>query len=167
MPQTHPYRASLAPSVASSSRSSTIRAPRHSRYAKSHAGILSPSSSSSGSSSNDFPIYSRSGDVEIVLVSGRKEARYLLHKLYLAQCSGWFEDVLGFGDGATVLSGSSTSTTAVGQRVRFELDRAKDGGTPMLVIKVIRLMEIPYRYGANNISLPLQTPTTIVSIARL
>jgi hypothetical protein len=72
-------------------------------------------------------------------VSGKKESRYLLHKLYLAQSSGWFEDVLGFGDGATVLSGGSSSTTnSVGQRVRFELERSKPDGstTPMLVLKV-------------------------------
>jgi hypothetical protein len=138
MSQSHPYRASASHSVASSTRSSTVRGVRHSRYPKSHSGIKSPSSSSSGSSSNDFPIYARSGDVEIILVSGKKEARYLLHKLYLAQCSGWFEEVLGFGDGATVLSGGSSSTAnSVGQRVRFELERSKpDGSTPMLILKV-------------------------------
>jgi hypothetical protein len=138
MSHSHSNRAAASPSVAGSTRSSTVRGVRHSRYSKSHAGVISASSSSSGSSSNDFPIYTRSGDVEIILVSGKKEARYLLHKLYLAQSSGWFEDVLGFGDGATVLStGSASSANSVGQRVRFELEQSKrDSATPMLVLKV-------------------------------
>lgn len=136
-PPSRQHRSSVAPQSVVSSRSSTIRGVRHSRYSKSHAGILTPSSSSSASSSNDFPIYTRSGDVEIVLVSGRKEARYLLHKLYLAQSSGWFEEVLGLGDSGTVLSGGSSSSIAsVGQRVRFELDQSKADASPMLVLKV-------------------------------
>jgi hypothetical protein len=140
-PDEHRYRSSTSqrtPSVASSSRSSTLRGVRQSRYSKSHAGVFSPaaSSTSSATSSNEYPVYSRSGDVEIILRSGRKEARYLLHKLYLAQSSAWFEDVLGLGDGATVHSGGSTSShVSVGQRVRFELD-VKREGTPMLILKV-------------------------------
>ncbi|PYH93635.1 hypothetical protein BO71DRAFT_354870 [Aspergillus ellipticus CBS 707.79] len=40
---------------------------------------------------NDFPIFTHTGDVEIVIRAGGQEQRYLLHRLILAQCSGYFE----------------------------------------------------------------------------
>ncbi|KAL4878697.1 hypothetical protein BJY04DRAFT_195431 [Aspergillus karnatakaensis] len=40
---------------------------------------------------NDFPIFTHTGDVEIVIRAGPQENRYLLHRLILAQCSGFFE----------------------------------------------------------------------------
>jgi hypothetical protein len=42
---------------------------------------------------NEFPVFSLTGDVEIVLsnASGRREHRYLLHRLILSQCSGFFD----------------------------------------------------------------------------
>lgn len=42
---------------------------------------------------NEFPVFSHTGDVEIIIssASGRKENRYLLHRLILSQCSGFFE----------------------------------------------------------------------------
>lgn len=43
------------------------------------------------SSSNDFPIFTYTGDTEIVIRVGTQERRYLLHRLILAQCSGFFE----------------------------------------------------------------------------
>jgi hypothetical protein len=136
-----PYRPS-APSVANTLRSSTVRASRqHYRsYAKSHAGFLSSGSSSAGhhhhAPLNEFPTFERSGDVEIVLVSGRREARYVLHRLYLAQSSAWFEDVLGRGDadGLSTVS-SSISSSSAGRRMRFELDKAVGDEMPMLVLK--------------------------------
>lgn len=42
-------------------------------------------------SSNDFPIFTYTGDTEIVIRAGSQERRYLLHRLILAQCSGFFE----------------------------------------------------------------------------
>lgn len=41
--------------------------------------------------SNDFPIFTYTGDTEIVIRAGSQEKRYLLHRLILAQCSGFFE----------------------------------------------------------------------------
>ncbi|KAL1998402.1 hypothetical protein VTN02DRAFT_6235 [Thermoascus thermophilus] len=40
---------------------------------------------------NEFPVFSDSGDVEIVIRAGGQERRYLLHRLILAQCSGFFD----------------------------------------------------------------------------
>lgn len=40
---------------------------------------------------NEFPIFSVTGDVEIVIRAADQERRYLLHRLILAQCSGFFE----------------------------------------------------------------------------
>ena len=70
-----------APSV--SSRSSA-NARRH-RQHRSHAG------GSSHRPQNEFPVFAHTGDVEIVISSGRRERKYLLHRLILAQCSGFFE----------------------------------------------------------------------------
>ncbi|KXT05809.1 hypothetical protein AC578_1094 [Pseudocercospora eumusae] len=81
---TAPVHAPRAASV-TSARSHTRR--HSSRHARSHHG------GSSHLPQNEFPIFSHTGDVEIIIrnESGRKEHRYLLHKLILSQCSGFFE----------------------------------------------------------------------------
>ncbi|KAI7281967.1 hypothetical protein KC345_g3783 [Hortaea werneckii] len=73
-----------APSSITSGRSHT----RRHRHARSHHG-----GTSSSAAQNEFPIFSHSGDVEIILqtAGGKKENRYLLHRLILSQCSGFFE----------------------------------------------------------------------------
>ncbi|KAJ5174420.1 uncharacterized protein N7482_000297 [Penicillium canariense] len=58
---------------------------RHHRPGRSHHG------GSMQSYSNDFPIFTYTGDTEIVIRAGSQERRYLLHRLILAQCSGFFE----------------------------------------------------------------------------
>ena len=68
------------PSV--SSRTTTGR--RH-RYNRSHNG------GSTYQPHNEFPFFGATGDVEIVISTGAQENRYLLHRLILAQCSGFFE----------------------------------------------------------------------------
>ncbi|KAG8629677.1 hypothetical protein KVT40_003542 [Elsinoe batatas] len=70
-----------------SSRASSSR--RH-RQSRSHHGT-SPSTTQ-----NEFPFFAQTGDVEICLntANGRKEQRYLLHRLILAQNGGVFEDDL-------------------------------------------------------------------------
>ncbi|KAK8039081.1 hypothetical protein PG993_007492 [Apiospora rasikravindrae] len=40
---------------------------------------------------NEFPVFSHSGDVEIVIRTGGRENRYLLHRHTLTRCSGFFE----------------------------------------------------------------------------
>lgn len=40
---------------------------------------------------NEFPVFSHTGDVEITLRAGNVEKRYLLHRLILSQCSGFFQ----------------------------------------------------------------------------
>ncbi|KIX03266.1 uncharacterized protein Z518_06818 [Rhinocladiella mackenziei CBS 650.93] len=68
-----------APSVASRSRS------RHHHRGRSHYGgtVHTPQ--------NEFPFFSQSGDVEILLTCDGQEKRYLLHRFTLAQFSGFFE----------------------------------------------------------------------------
>ncbi|XDG02801.1 hypothetical protein ABKA04_002416 [Annulohypoxylon sp. FPYF3050] len=58
---------------------------RSKRYNRSHAG------GSSYVPQNEFPVFSHSGDVEIVIRAGGKENRYLLHRHTLTRCSGFFE----------------------------------------------------------------------------
>lgn len=99
---------------------------------------------------NEFPFFTFTGDVEILLACGRKERRYLLHRLILCQCSAVLEDCMD-GEGAHGGEGSSSSASrdamvrypdsAVGiperKRWRFELDWAgRQNGFPVLVPKV-------------------------------
>lgn len=58
---------------------------RRHRSGRSHYG------GSSHPSPNDFPIFTYTGDTEVVIRAGSQERRYLLHKLILSQCSGFFE----------------------------------------------------------------------------
>ncbi|KAH8677724.1 hypothetical protein BX600DRAFT_431055 [Xylariales sp. PMI_506] len=58
---------------------------RSKRYNRSHAG------GTSYIPQNEFPIFSASGDVEIVIKAGRRQNRYLLHRHTLTRCSGFFE----------------------------------------------------------------------------
>ncbi|KAI9755990.1 MAG: hypothetical protein M4579_004035 [Chaenotheca gracillima] len=68
------------PSV--SSRTSGSR--RHRSHRSNHG-------SSSHHLENNFPVFAHTGDVDINIVIEGREQRYLLHRLILAQCSGFFE----------------------------------------------------------------------------
>ncbi|KAK3180034.1 hypothetical protein K4F52_008612 [Lecanicillium sp. MT-2017a] len=58
---------------------------RSRRYNRSHAG------GDSYVPLNEFPVFTHSGDVEIVVRAGPLENRYLLHRHILTRCSGFFE----------------------------------------------------------------------------
>ncbi|KAF1349811.1 hypothetical protein BDV97DRAFT_270554, partial [Delphinella strobiligena] len=83
------------------SRASTSR--RH-RSSRSHHGT--PSSTSQ----NEFPIFEKTGDVEIFVTSinGRKEQRYLLHRLILTQSSGFFEVDIKYEGESAIQSGHAS-----------------------------------------------------------
>ncbi|KAI9852947.1 MAG: hypothetical protein M1838_003741 [Thelocarpon superellum] len=148
--QTEPPDRTLAirrpPSV--SSRTST----RRHRHNRSHHG------GSSYQAQNEFPIFSHTGDVEIVIGAGGKEQRYLLHRLILAQCSGFFEagtseqwsraqnaagqsqDLARIGEAeteeaATSQVGELGQTSPPKMRWRYVLEEGprEDGDAPMLV----------------------------------
>ncbi|KAJ5493200.1 hypothetical protein N7539_001946 [Penicillium diatomitis] len=70
------------PSIASRPSHSSRRNHRSGR--SHHGGSAQPSA-------NDFPIFTYTGDTEIVIRAGAQERRYLLHRLILTQCSGFFE----------------------------------------------------------------------------
>ncbi|KAK5108563.1 hypothetical protein LTR62_008220 [Meristemomyces frigidus] len=86
-PSAPPMTAPRAASV-TSGRSHT----RRHRHARTHHGG-SVSSQASYAPQNEFPVFSQTGDVEILVKSrdGRREQKYVLHKLILSQCSGFFE----------------------------------------------------------------------------
>lgn len=65
-----------------SSRSTNTR--RH-RTTRSHTGGVSYRPQ------NEFPNFAQTGDVEIIISADGQEKRYMLHRLILAQCSGFFE----------------------------------------------------------------------------
>ncbi|GAB7358695.1 hypothetical protein MBLNU230_g3924t1 [Neophaeotheca triangularis] len=78
-----------APATRAASVTSGRSHTRRHRHARSHNG----GSSSNHLPQNEFPVFFHTGDVEIVLAtpSGKREQRYLLHRLILSQCSGFFE----------------------------------------------------------------------------
>ncbi|KAF1989534.1 hypothetical protein K402DRAFT_349409 [Aulographum hederae CBS 113979] len=93
-------RSSRAPSVASSTTGTSRHHHRHHRSTRSHAG--GGGGSSPSQPQNEFPIFTHTGDVEIFVAPpppGRGERahahegeqRFLLHRLILSQCSGFFE----------------------------------------------------------------------------
>ncbi|KAI9374275.1 hypothetical protein BJX61DRAFT_498883 [Aspergillus egyptiacus] len=63
---------------------------RHSHSSRRHRSSRSHHGGQIHQPQNDFPIFTHTGDVEIVIRAGRQENRYLLHRLILAQCSGFF-----------------------------------------------------------------------------
>ncbi len=129
---------------------------RRHRHARSHHG-----GSSTHLPQNDFPMFSQSGDVEIVIATqdGRRENRYVLHRQTLCQLSGFFDASTrvewsngGGGGGlgrinedASVGAGSSSRASSQdgrgsfqqqsGRRWRYVLDwlNASDEDPPMLV----------------------------------
>jgi hypothetical protein len=118
------------------------RTSRHRRHGRSHAG------GSSFIPQNEFPVFSHTGDVEILVKAGSQTNRYLLHKIILAQCSGFFEastsqewsrapetgaELMRIGED----SGSESARPRdVKKRWRYELDRgAETDDIPMLVQK--------------------------------
>ena len=129
------------PSVTShSSRASTVR--RH-RPHRSHFG------GSSYQPQNEFPVFTHTGDVEIIISNGRREQRYLLHKLILTQCSGFFsastsEEWSSSGEGgsqpqtASALARIPAGAPQEKKRWRYELDwgQGEDDVPPMLIQKV-------------------------------
>lgn len=60
-------------------------APRRHRNSRSHTG------GASFRPQNEFPDFSQTGDVEIIISADGQEKRYMLHRLILAQCSGFFD----------------------------------------------------------------------------
>jgi hypothetical protein len=140
------------------SRSLSLRGPssvvsratslRHRRHGRSHAG------GTSYLPQNDFPVFTHTGDVEITVTAGGKENRYLLHKLILTQCSGFFEastsqewsravaegrngsQLARIGEGSGSESGTPVSSKDPKKRWRYELDTGPDSDDiPMLVQK--------------------------------
>ncbi|OJK05038.1 hypothetical protein ASPACDRAFT_38606 [Aspergillus aculeatus ATCC 16872] len=64
---------------------------RHSHSSRRHRSSRSHHGGLTHQPQNEFPIFTHTGDVEIVIRAGAQEQRYLLHRLILTQCSGFFE----------------------------------------------------------------------------
>ncbi|KKY37286.1 hypothetical protein UCDDA912_g02744 [Diaporthe ampelina] len=116
------------------------RSSRRHHYNRSYAG------GTSYVPQNEFPWFSHSGDVEIVVkVPSGHENRYLLHRHTLTRCSGFFEastrgELARIGeDSGSAERGSTVSRANIGtprKRWRYELDYGKGGDDiPMLVQK--------------------------------
>lgn len=144
--------------------STTSVVSRHSHRSRRHRSGRSHHGGSLHQPQNDFPVFAHTGDVEIVIRSKAQERRYLLHRLILAQCSGFFkastsaewsrpaappkpEGTLSRVSESSSLSNGSTlaqsdngaiSHTSDKERWRFELDweSKADDEEPVLVQKV-------------------------------
>ncbi|OQU95580.1 hypothetical protein CLAIMM_01765 [Cladophialophora immunda] len=81
----HPHSRSLSQSRAAPSVVSRTSRSRHHNRGRSHYG------GSSHVPQNEFPFFSQTGDVEIVIACDGQEKRYLLHSFTLAQFSGFFQ----------------------------------------------------------------------------
>lgn len=106
---------------------------------------------SAGYISNEFPEFSHTGDVEILVKAGSRTNRYLLHRLILTQCSGFFEASTsqewsraenhkgGVGELTRIGEDSGSEVgrnREVKKRWRYELDTgANSDDIPMLVQK--------------------------------
>lgn len=131
-----------------SSRSATSR--RH-RSSRSHSG------GTSYRPQNEYPNFSQTGDVEIIIIADGQEKRYLLHRLILVQNSGFFEASTSedWSRAQTTPSSGARQGSHLGsiseegarvgnisrnpgqQRWRYELDwGSKDDEVPMLVQRV-------------------------------
>lgn len=124
---------------------SSVISSRHSRRhgrGRSHAG------GSSYVPQNEFPVFTHTGDVEILIKAGSHTNRYLLHRLILTQCSGFFETSTSqewsraTNEGGAELArigenlGSDSAKREGKKRWRYELDPgASEDDIPMLVQK--------------------------------
>lgn len=151
----------LEPPTASSHRgpSSVVSRPslsRTKRYNRSHVG------GASYIPQNEFPVFSQSGDVEILVRVAGAENRYLLHRHTLTRCSGFFEastseqwskarPLLASGNelarigedvaaqtlptpSGSAVNGDSGGETLPAKRWRYVLDRGKgENDIPMLI----------------------------------
>lgn len=139
-----PYAPSAppAPPRAASVTSGRSGTRRH-RHARTHYG-----GASAHLPQNEFPVFAHTGDVELVLktANGRKENRYLLHRLILSQTSGFFAagtraewsgsgtdgGSTGLGGGLrrineseSVTAGSSSRASSQERRPQYDPDRRK------------------------------------------
>ncbi len=124
------------------------RSSRHRRHGRSHPG------GASFIPQNEFPVFSHTGDVEILVKAGSQTNRYLLHRLILTQCSGFFEastsqewsragpsndgggDLSRIGEDSGNESARSREGREVKKRWRYELDTGtSNDDVPMLVQK--------------------------------
>lgn len=151
-----------------SSRSSANHNPhRRHRGHPSHAG-----GSSGYAPQNEFPNFALSGDVEIIINADGQERRYLLHRLILAQNSGFFEASMseqwarakaheyaghsgaligsGEAEGGNVRGSLEKSRAQVARTTwRYELDWGPEGHSddiPMLVQKVREMLFASIRH---------------------
>ncbi|KAI0872784.1 hypothetical protein GGS24DRAFT_491221 [Hypoxylon argillaceum] len=154
----HSSLALRGPSSVVSARSSSRPhvSSRSKRYNRSHTG------GTSYVPQNEFPLFSHSGDVEIIVAVGGKEHRYLLHRHTLTRCSGFFEastsqewskasvlpalpepssrelskigEEAGSNSGSEIQSRPGAISPTLRKRWRYELDLGVDrNDIPMLV----------------------------------
>lgn len=111
--------------------------------------------------SNEFPEFSHTGDVEILVKAGSRTNRYLLHRLILTQCSGFFEastsqewsraeevggELARIGEDSD--SGTARNNREVKKRWRYELDTGvANDDIPMLVQRENTAVSL---FGAND-----------------
>jgi len=151
--------------TSSSGRASGLHSSSRSRrYNRSHAG------GASFVPQNEFPIFSHSGDVEIVVrVPSGHENRYLLHRHILTRCSGFFEASTSNewsraqpapNMGAAGMSKAIEGTPASGGELARIDDRgdSSDGGgkpDPMALSQTKKRWRYELDYGSDDNDVPM------------
>jgi hypothetical protein len=123
---------------------------RHRRHNRSHAG------GASYVPQNEFPVFTHTGDVEIIVKAGGQSNRYLLHRLILTQCSGFFE--------ASTSQEWSRATNEPGSELaRIGEDSGSDSARPKDVRKRWRY-ELDPGSSSDDIPMLVQKEDTAVSL---
>lgn len=141
-----PDRALTARRPSSVSSRSTTR--RH-RSSRSHHG------SQSYRPQNEFPNFAQTGDVEIIIQADGQERRYILHRLILAQCSGFFEAGTseGWSRAQTVGIGQEHSNSLA--RIREE-DEGTEVGGPSAGQRQVWRYELDWGNGQEDMPMLIQ-----------
>ncbi|KAL1836399.1 hypothetical protein VTJ49DRAFT_5180 [Mycothermus thermophilus] len=139
------------------------------RYNRSHAG------GSSFVPQNEFPIFSHTGDVEIIVrVPSGHENRYLLHRHILTRCSGFFEAstsnewsraqpaseapaTAGAIEGRPAIEGAPATTGGELARIDERTRSSNDGATPdaMALVQPKKRWRYELDYGSGDNDVPM------------
>ncbi|TPX19542.1 hypothetical protein DIZ76_017334 [Coccidioides immitis] len=111
----HPEAAGRARTVRAAPSLTSARYPHLQHRRRFSGGRSHHGGSSTNQPPNEFPIFSVTGDVELVIRASNQERKYLLHRLILAQNSGFFEaDTSEEWSGVQAQREAAVSTSSVG-----------------------------------------------------
>lgn len=169
-------------SQSNSNSQSNSQSQSHTRsHSRSHTGTSSTSSRAfhhQPHAQNEFPWFTHTGDVEILIATPKGEERFLLHKLILSQCSSWFDEQLGRGDwgreegsrehgvgsrpgsrrGSVGQQSAGEGALVVRKRWMFELGEEVGGDEPPMLVQRVSCALLALRYAIDTDTSRTRTP---------